>query len=80
MVPVFCSIGARTSTAHKLFIGWVQPARAGPNSYSRLSSSTKLPGNNTIMLAAGSARVAYDITANPLDEEDEDRSPADATR
>src|SRR6516225_10743620 len=71
MLPVFlCLIGTRTSTADKLFIGWFGPRRLATMVFAILVLDAKLPGNDTIMLAAGWAVllsvVAHGVTANPL--------------
>src|SRR5260370_831243 len=53
MLPVFlCLIGTRTSTADKLFIGWVCPPRLATLVFSVLVLDAKLPGNDSIILAA----------------------------
>jgi NhaP-type Na+/H+ and K+/H+ antiporter len=69
-LPVFlCVIGTRTSTADKLFIG---SARAGWATmvFAILVLDAKLPGNDTIMLAASwtvlLSVIARGVTANPL--------------
>ena len=71
MVPVFlCLIGTRTSTADKLFIGWFGPRGLATIVFAILVLDAKLPGNDTIMLAAGWAVllsvIAHGVTANPL--------------
>jgi sodium/hydrogen antiporter len=71
MLPVFlCLIGTRTSTADKLFIGWFGPRGLATIVFAVLVLDEKLPGNDTIMLAAGwtvlLSVVAHGVTANPL--------------
>ena len=71
MVPVFlCLIGTRTSTADKLFIGWFGPRGLATIVFAVLVLDAKLPGNDTIMLAAGwtvlLSVIAHGVTANPL--------------
>ena len=54
MLPVFlCLIGTRTSTADKLFIGWFGPRGLATIVFAVLVLDEKLPGNDTMMLAAG---------------------------
>ena len=71
MLPVFlCLIGSRTSAADKLFIGWFGPRGLATIVFAILVLDAKLPGNDTIMLAAGWAMmlsiIAHGVTANPL--------------
>jgi NhaP-type Na+/H+ or K+/H+ antiporter len=71
MFPVFlCLIGTRTSTADKLFIGWFGPRGLATIVFAVLVLDEKLPGNDTIMLAAGwtvlLSVIAHGVTANPL--------------
>jgi len=71
MLPVFlCLIGTRTSTADKLFIGWFGPRGLATIVFAILVLDEKLPGNDTIMLAAGwtvlLSVIAHGVTANPL--------------
>jgi sodium/hydrogen antiporter len=71
MLPVFlCLIGTRTDTADKLFIGWFGPRGLATIVFAVLVLDEKLPGNDTIMLAAGwtvlLSVVAHGVTANPL--------------
>ena len=71
MLPVFlCLIGTRTSTADKLFIGWFGPRGLATIVFAVLVFDEKLPGNDTIMLAAGwtvlLSVIAHGVTANPL--------------
>ena len=71
MLPVFlCLIGTRTSTADKLFIGWFGPRGLATIVFAVLVLDQKLPGNDTIMLAAGwtvlLSVIAHGVTANPL--------------
>jgi sodium/hydrogen antiporter len=71
MVPVFlCLIGTRTSTADKLFIGWFGPRGLATIVFAILVLDEKLPGNDTIILAAGwtvlLSVIAHGVTANPL--------------
>ena len=71
MLPVFlCLIGTRTSTAEKLFIGGFGPRGLATIIFAVLVLDEKLPGNDTIMLAAGWTAllsvVAHGVSANPL--------------
>src|SRR6266567_907171 len=71
MLPVFlCLIATRTSTADKLFIGWFGPRGLATIVFAILVLDEKLPGNDTIMLAAGwtvlLSVIAHGVTANPL--------------
>jgi sodium/hydrogen antiporter len=71
MLPVFlCLIGTRTSTADKLFIGWFGPRGLATIVFAVLVLDENLPGNDTIMLAAGwtvlLSVIAHGVTANPL--------------
>ena len=71
MVPVFlCLIGTRTSTADRLFIGWFGPRGLATIVFAVLVLDEKLPGNDTIILAAGwtvlLSVIAHGVTANPL--------------
>ena len=71
MLPVFlCLIGTRTSTADKLFIGWFGPRGLATIVFAILVLDAKLPGNDTIMLAAGwtvlLSVIGHGVTANPL--------------
>lgn len=71
MLPVFvCLIGTRTSVADKLFIGWFGPRGLATIVFAVLVLDEHLPGNDTIMLAAGwtvlLSVVAHGVTANPL--------------
>src|SRR5215472_12238875 len=71
MLPVFlCLIGTRTRTADKLFIGWFGPRGLATIVFAVLVFDEKLPGNDTIMLAAGwtvlLSVIAHGVTANPL--------------
>jgi NhaP-type Na+/H+ or K+/H+ antiporter len=71
MLPVFlCLIGTKTSTADKLFIGWFGPRGLATIVFAVLVLDEKLPGNDTIMLAAGwtvlLSVMAHGVTANPL--------------
>jgi len=71
MLPVFlCLIGTRTSTTDKLFIGWFGPRGLATIVFAVLVLDEKLPGNDTIMLAAGwtvlLSVIAHGVTANPL--------------
>ena len=71
MLPVFlCLIGTRTSVADKLFIGWFGPRGLTTIVFAVLILDEKLPGNDTIMLAAGwtvlLSVVAHGVTANPF--------------
>jgi sodium/hydrogen antiporter len=71
MLPVFlCLIGTRTSTMDKLFIGWFGPRGLATIVFAVLVLDEKLPGNDTIMLAAGwtvlLSVAAHGATANPL--------------
>src|SRR6516164_6381304 len=71
MLPVFlCLIGTRTSTADKLFVGWFGPRGLATIVFAILVLDAKLPGNDTIMLAAGwtvlLSVIAHGVTANSL--------------
>jgi sodium/hydrogen antiporter len=71
MLPVFlCLIGTRTTTADKLFIGWFGPRGLATIVFAVLVLDEKLPGNDTIILAAGwtvlLSVIAHGVTANPL--------------
>jgi sodium/hydrogen antiporter len=71
MLPVFlCLIGTRTSTADKLFIGWFGPRGLATIVFAVLVLDEKLPGNGTIILAAGwtvlLSVIAHGVSANPL--------------
>ncbi len=71
MLPVFlCLIGTRTTTAERLFIGWFGPRGLATIVFAVLVFDEKLPGNDTIMLAAGwtvlLSVLAHGVTANPL--------------
>ena len=71
MLPVFlCMIGTRTSMADKLFIGWFGPRGLATIVFAVLVLDAKLPGNDTVMLAAGwtvlLSVIAHGVTANPL--------------
>jgi NhaP-type Na+/H+ or K+/H+ antiporter len=71
MLPVYlCLIGTRTSTAEKLFIGWFGPRGLATIVFAVLVLDEKLPGNDTITLAAGwtvlLSVIAHGVTANPL--------------
>jgi sodium/hydrogen antiporter len=71
MLPVFlCLIGTRTNVADKLFIGWFGPRGLATIVFAVLILDEKLPGNDTIMLAAGwtvlLSVIAHGVTANPL--------------
>ena len=81
MLPVFlCLIGSRTSTADKLFIGWFGPRGLATIVFAILVLDEKLPGNDTIMLAAGwtvlLSVVAHGVSANPLVNAIGTRAPA----
>jgi NhaP-type Na+/H+ or K+/H+ antiporter len=71
MLPVFlCLIGTRTSATDRLFIGWFGPRGLATIVFAVLVLDAKLPGNDTIMLAAGwtvlLSVIAHGVTANPL--------------
>ena len=71
MLPVFlCLIGTQTSTADKLFIGWFGPRGLATIVFAILIFDEKLPGNETMILAAGwtvlLSVIAHGVTANPL--------------
>jgi sodium/hydrogen antiporter len=71
MLPVFlCLIGTRTSTADRLFIGWFGPRGLATIVFAVLVLDEHLPGNDTIMLAAGwtvlLSVIAHGVSANPL--------------
>jgi hypothetical protein len=61
---------ARTNTSDKLFIGWFGPRGLATIVFAVLVLDVKLPGNDTIMLAAGWTVllrvIAHGVTANPL--------------
>jgi len=81
MVPVFlCLIGTRTSAADKLFIGWFGPRGLATIVFAVLVLDEKLPGSDTIILAAGwtvlLSVIAHGVTANPLVKGMAARSPA----
>jgi NhaP-type Na+/H+ or K+/H+ antiporter len=63
-------IGTRTSVADRLFIGWFGPRGLATIVFAVLVLDEHLPGNDTIMLAAGwtvlLSVVAHGVTANPL--------------
>src|SRR5438128_10795678 len=70
MLPAFlCLIGTRTSTADKLFIGWFGPRGLATIVFAVLVLDEKLPGNDTILLAAGwtvlLTVIADGVTAHP---------------
>jgi NhaP-type Na+/H+ or K+/H+ antiporter len=71
MLPVFlCLIGTKTTVADKFFIGWFGPRGLATIVFAVLVLDEKLPGNDTIMLAAGwtvlLSVIAHGVTANPL--------------
>jgi NhaP-type Na+/H+ or K+/H+ antiporter len=71
MLPVFlCLIGTRTSIADKLFVGWFGPRGLATIVFAVLVSDENLPGEDTMMLAAGwtvlLSVIAHGVTANPL--------------
>jgi NhaP-type Na+/H+ or K+/H+ antiporter len=71
MLPVFlCLIGTRTSTADRLFIGWFGPRGLATIVFAILVLDAKLPGNDTVILAAGwtvlLSVITHGVTANPL--------------
>jgi len=71
MLPVFlCLIGTKTSVADKLFIGWFGPRGLATIVFAVLVLDEHLPGNDTLMLAAGwtvlLSVIAHGVTANPL--------------
>ena len=71
MLPVFlCLIGTRTSIADRLFIGWFGPRGLATIVFAVLVLDEKLPGNDTMILAAGwtvlLSVIAHGVTANPL--------------
>jgi NhaP-type Na+/H+ or K+/H+ antiporter len=71
MVPVFlCLVGTRTGTADKLFIGWFGPRGLATIVFAVLVLDEKLPGSDTIILAAGwtvlLSVIAHGVTANAL--------------
>ena len=57
-------------TADRLFIGWFGPRGLATIVFAVLVLDEKLPGNDTIMLAAGwtvlLSVIAHGVTANPL--------------
>src|SRR5215472_9138002 len=80
MLPVFlCLIGTRTSTSDKLFIGWFGPRGLATIVFGILVLDEKLPGSDTIILAAGWTVLlsvsAHGVTANPLVKGRAARSP-----
>jgi NhaP-type Na+/H+ or K+/H+ antiporter len=71
MLPVFlCLIGTRASMADKLSIGWFGPRGLATIVFAVLVLDEQLPGNDTMMLAAGwtvlLSVIAHGVTANPL--------------
>ncbi len=83
MLPVFlCLIGTQTSTADKFFIGWFGPRGLATIVFAVLVLDEKLPGNYTIILAAGwtvlLSVIAHGVTANPLVRRMAARSPTEA--
>jgi sodium/hydrogen antiporter len=71
MLPVFlCLLGTGTRAVDKLFIGWFGPRGLATIVFAVLILDAKLPGNDTIMLAAGwtvlLSVIVHGITANPL--------------
>lgn len=71
MLPVYlCLLGTKTSVADKLFIGWFGPRGLATIVFAVLVLDEHLPGNDTIMLAAGwtvlLSVIAHGVTANPL--------------
>jgi len=71
MLPVFlCLIGTRTTVADRLLIGWFGPRGLATIVFAVLVLDAKLPGNDTVILAAGwtvlLSVVAHGVTANPL--------------
>ena len=85
MLPVFlCLIGTRTSTADKLFIGWFGPRGLATIVFAILILDAKLPGNDTMMVAAGwtvlLSVIAHGVTANPLVKAIGSRYPGAAER
>ena len=65
-----CLIGTNTSVADKLFIGWFGPRGLATIVFAVLVLDEHLPGNDTIMLAAGwtvlLSVIVHGMTANPL--------------
>jgi NhaP-type Na+/H+ or K+/H+ antiporter len=54
MLPIFlCLIGTRTRVADELFSGWFRPRGLATIVFAVLVLEEKLPGNISIMLAAG---------------------------
>jgi len=71
MLQVFlCLTGTKTSVADKLFIGWFGPRGLATIVFAVLVLDEKVPGNDTIMLAAGwtvlLSVIAHGMTANPF--------------
>jgi NhaP-type Na+/H+ or K+/H+ antiporter len=71
MLPVFlCLIGTQTSAADNLFIGWFDPGGLATIVFAVPVLHAKLPGNDTMMLAAGwtviLSIIAHGLRANPL--------------
>ena len=66
----------------KLFIGWFGPRGLAAIVFAVLVLDEKLPGNDTIMLAAGwtvlLSVIAHGVTANPLVKRMAGRSLAEA--
>jgi sodium/hydrogen antiporter len=71
MLPVYlCLIGTRLNRADKLSIGWFGPHGLATIVFAILVLDAKLPGNDTIILAAGwtvlLSVIAHGVSANPL--------------
>jgi sodium/hydrogen antiporter len=71
MLPVYlCLIGTRLNRADKLSIGWFGPRGLATIVFAILVLDAKLPGNDTIILAAGwtvlLSVIAHGVSANPL--------------
>jgi NhaP-type Na+/H+ or K+/H+ antiporter len=65
-----CPGGTRMSAADKVFIGWFGPRGLATIVFAILVLDARLPGNDTVMLAAGSTVllivIAHGVTANAL--------------
>jgi sodium/hydrogen antiporter len=85
MLPVFlCLLGTRTSTSDKLFIGWFGPRGLATIVFAVLVFDEKLPGNDTIILAAGwtvlLSVITHGVTGNPFVRRMTIRSSTEAAR
>ena len=77
-------IGTRTTTADQLFIGLFGPRGLATIVFAILILDAKLPGNDTMMVAAGwtvlLSVIAHGVTANPLVKAIGSRYPGAAER